>query len=371
MARPWSQIAAEILDAARKQAPFNAETNDDELRRRLSVASPLVQGALISAVRARDVVQPLFLPVVVRRGGRAATFYVAHDDLRIGTAADACYPCVSQLTAQTMADALGARVASALILDALAAQAEIPIDVMGNKLPPRRFDGTQGTDLIRPITSSFGAMEEESERLHSLVLRGSPQSASRLVGPGGKAWIPDGRLNNLAALKAAAAASKWPYYGRETGVNYGFFSRSAPSPPVSSVPPWRVYQRPGIAHDWRHADYSQRGPRLVALACELDGYPTTVDELALELAPELYHYGVGGPPRHPWVPWCGSGPAPPGAIGGSSLEDGAVCYVSGSGAELAKSAPAGVAPWYMMAVGVVAAGSFTARDFVERLRKGR
>lgn len=372
MARGWSQIRAEIIAAAASQPGF-AGRSEAQIVRGLSVASPLVQGALVAAVRAGSVASARWTPVTVTRGALTAVYHVSEDCLRVGTNADYVRPNVSQLTSQTLADILGVRVASTLILDAVQAQAAIPIDCAGSRLPARRGDGTSGTDLVRNgpkpgvIAMSLEAMEEESRRVDALI-----GSTIGLVGGVGKSWTPDAELSHLEALKARAANAKTPrpYYGKETACNYGFWAKGGPRPTMTPVAGWRVYQQPGFAHDLHHSDYSQRGPRMVVPHAFVSGpdfgqaMPVDVDTIALDpLLCRLYHYdGRPGPARHPWIPWCGSGPPPAGAGSGAGgggdgiTTEGAICYVGSdeTGAPLPEPRPSRLG-WGIVALGATAA----------------
>lgn len=358
--RGWSEILDDIISAA-KASPAFAALSDVAIARKLSTATPLVQGAIRKAVRAGDVVPIAWAWVVVHHGPYRCAFEVATDALKIGVPGDSVRPNVSGRTWQEIADVLDLRVASAVILDAVQQQAINPIDVAGNKLPSRRFDGAVGSDLVRPITSSLGAMIEESQRVDELV-DGGP-APGFLAGVTGKGWLPDQRLNDLAALAKLAAQLGYPFYGEQTAVNYGFFSRSGPRAPVTSIPPWKLYQGPGIAHDLSHCDYSQRGERLIKPFCQIGGgkYGTgTPSEMPVDYIANdpdtagLYHYnGKPGPARHPWIPWCGS---PQNAPAFDAPPGSASCEVLGDNPGQPLDGPRRrVAPWLMFFGGIAAA----------------
>jgi hypothetical protein len=259
------------------------------------------QDVIVEAVCNGDFLPIILHPVTVKKGPYEAVFFGATDALAIGKAEDSVRVNVSHEAIQAIADVLKMVVPTPTLLDAMADQAPIQVDVMGMNLDKRRYDGKNGSDLTRPITATRAAMEEESARLDSLR-GGLPLSVP--LSSTGKTWVTSTSLLTPGNLKR----------GKKSGINYGFYSKSAPRPAIASKK-WRVYQRGGDGpygseHTWGHTDYSQRGRLFSRLVIVKGGKygpdPQNVDIDTLATDPEtasLVHFkGTPMPVRHPRLP---------------------------------------------------------------------
>jgi hypothetical protein len=277
-----------------------------------SVADPGSQQVMVRAVCEGSVVPSTMFPVTVTDGTHELQMTGMADALKIGTPTDYVRPTVSHKTAQHIADLLGMVVPTAKMMDAMADQA--PFQVQSYSPPylidPKRSDGVGGGNFVRSekvagtIERSRTSMEEESDRIdqflqHFGIPLGQPLLPGTAINQVGKVWITDVRLLQPAALK----------YGKETGINYGFWDTHAPRQSISSKK-YKVWQRPGAFHDFKHTDYSQRlvlfnrkaairggkyGPNWVTV--DLDDVGLDKDTAGL--------INTGGIPmaiRHPWMP---------------------------------------------------------------------
>lgn len=259
------------------------------------------QDVIVDAVCKGDFLPLILYPVTVKRGPYEATLFGASDALAIGKAGDSVRVNVSHEAIQAIADVLRMVVPTPTLLDAMADQAPIQVDVMSLNLDKKRYDGKEGSDLTRPITSTRAAMEEESARIDALR-KGAPLSVP--INSTGKTWVTTTALLTPAMLNR----------GKESGINYGFYSKAGPRPAIASKK-WKVYQRGGDGpygseHTWRHTDYSQRGrlfSRLVLIKGGKYGPdPVNVDIDKIATDPEtasLVHFkGTPMPMRHPRLP---------------------------------------------------------------------
>lgn len=293
MATGWSQIRAD--------AGWNDATNVATLQKTF-------------VELAKEHARPVNLvPISIQRDGMRADLMIADDAFAIGAPGDDVRINVSAAAAQEIADALGYVLPTPTILDAAAAQASVPVDFFGSELPGRRYDGTTGLDLQRPIALTLGAMEEESDRLGQFIV------PTKLPTTIGKSWVVSDRLMNPDALPL----------GKQTGINYGGHTRlkhaGSAAHDQGVAPGWRVAQGPGAAHSVHHTDYSQR-LQLVGPMAYVHGGPFGERGRMISLA-ELSEHPVGArllrpsgkqmPMRHPWYPSPDDGPGPgPGGGGG-------------------------------------------------------
>jgi len=277
-----------------------------------SVADPGSQQAMVRAVCERSVVPPAMFPVTVTDGTHELQMTGMADAMRIGSPTDYVRPTVSHKTAQHIADLLGMVVPTPKMMDAMADQAPFQVQSYSppHILDPKRADGVGGGNFVRServagtIQRSRVSMEEESDRIDAMLQHfgvpiGQPLPPGTAINQVGKVWVTDVRLLHPDALK----------YGKETGINYGFWDTRGPRPSISSKK-YKVWQRPGAFHDFTHTDYSQRlvlfnptaairggkyGPNWVTV--DLDDIGLDEDTAGL--------INTGGIPmaiRHPWLP---------------------------------------------------------------------
>ena len=111
-------------------------------------------------------------------------------------------------------------------------------------------------------------------------------------------------------------------YGKNTAVNYGYFSSGPTGPggkkpwPSMTEPTLRVWQQPGAAHNAGnettpgHVDVSQKfrwSSSQVFVQGPLfpQGEWMSVDEVSLHpVLFSLMHHDIAQPARHPWLPVC-------------------------------------------------------------------
>jgi len=184
----------------------------------------------------------LYLPLVwvelrLRSGADACSFFVLDDALRLGVPGDCFRINVTALGQQRIADALGASLPTAELVEAAYDQ--------GIKLTP----SPQPPDAQMAFTSRM--------LQHSRAVDQKVAGRSGLVaGNAGKHWVLHEHLHGLVVSGAQGAC------------NFGWFK--------SSVRPYQPIQSLGFAHNVAHVDYSQVC-WLVRSDVVLNGVPTTLD----------------------------------------------------------------------------------------------
>lgn len=271
------------------------------------------QHAIVRAVCDGSFLTPDVFPVTLTDGVHELQLTGTSDAIRIGSPNDYVRPVVTHRTAQAIADLMGMVVPSAKMMDAMADQAPIQLQSYSapHAIDPKRLDGISGGNFVRServagtIRMDRASMEEESDRIDRMINAvtgipmGSPLPPGLAINQVGKVWITDPVLLFPEALT----------YGKESGVNYGFWDTAAPRPSMSSKK-YKVWQRPGTFHDWDHGDYSQRLVLFNRKGAIRGGkYGSSwktvdIDDIAKDKATAGLLF-VGGTPmamRHPWLP---------------------------------------------------------------------
>ena len=231
-------------------------------------AGPARDAAILAHVRAGDYEAP-FTPVSSTEQGRAATFQVFGDALKIGGVRVS----VSAALAQTIADLLSCSLLTAKLAD-------LRWEQRWATIPP----------LPRAITSSTAAMVDQSAKI-DLAASVTPWRGSGVLDSVGKHWLIS---NLLAAHPGRAVNYGWHFEGPR-------FMGQAWDRAVTGVS--RVIQGRGWAHDPAHTDYSQT-LTLVSRRCVVDGQARDLWDVLRDpaLAPLASTEGVVTVLRQPGVP---------------------------------------------------------------------
>ncbi len=214
------------------------------------------EAAILQAVANGHCLPIEWRPVTVERHGHQARFWIAQDALRVGDEDDSVRVNVTAMTAQRLADRLGASLPTTLMLDEVARQYTVQAEPCIQ--PPGRDSRLKAG--LSPHMDDLGAMVLHSHRVDKVVkaLAKPPFVICNV----GKHWV----LSNRLTSKPNAAA------------NYGWYSKSAPYLSASGM---RMWQTLGTAHNTSHTDYSQIF-QPVRNVVELDG-------VVLPLAEVLAH----------------------------------------------------------------------------------
>lgn len=203
---------------------------------------PAREAAILAAVREGWHITPQWCPVTTTMHGHTATLYCSADALQIGEPGDSVRVSTNALTAQAIADMLGASLETSRIHDLAYGAADVKLEPIlnpGGIKPgdPRMAD----TDVMVAFSTAIDA---------ALGGRGG------LVREIGKTW----------AIHPRMATSP------TQAINYGFLTNRQPSQfgPYKTPRGLTAWQTIGGAHDVQHVDYSQICC-LVLGACIVDG----------------------------------------------------------------------------------------------------
>ncbi|OGS00210.1 MAG: hypothetical protein A2V88_08355 [Elusimicrobia bacterium RBG_16_66_12] len=227
---------------------------------------------------------------------------VGREPWRVGSGADSVQVAVSHYGAQRIVDAAGWTLGSARLHDAIVRAAT----TWGAFIPAEQATAIQ---IWGPATKGAPAMTRAM--VDASRYRDELGASGAFVAGPWKEWISDARLRQPAGLPL----------GKKQGVNYGFWTPApavappTPGPrPSATIPALRVWQQPGLAHDYWHSDYSQllrpiwgqgwiTGPRYP------DGALVDLDTIATDAQLwRLVRHDGPGSLRHPWIPRGEAGP---------------------------------------------------------------
>lgn len=234
-------------------------------------------------------------PLRLEANGHVAVLRVSADAVRVNRDGVGVRETAGAYAYQQIADALGALMPTAKILEERHRQATV-------KLEP----------LVAPLVKPGGTVDnvlavESSAAITAAITKSTDVvSGDWLVSNVGKQFVLDRACSEKVAVNhgfivplAACRNAQWR--GTPTAES------------VALGTSWRVIQRRGTAHGFGEArdqdDYSQT-VILVADVCELDGVETPTSHLytKLEYAPLVLHDGLPlAWSRHPGVPLAGSG----------------------------------------------------------------
>lgn len=211
------------------------------------------------------------VPLRVDYGKYRATFYVSSEPLRLGTRDDSFRASMSACAEQNIADALGLVLPTAKLVDDIYRHADIRVDppvLIG----PALVGGKQLPSWVGNIGATSRTIYHH-DRTEKRILQaideefgGEVDRADLLVSNVGKHWVCSKRLDPKPLVQGLNAA-----------INYGWYTSShdavGHAGPVTPIPGVEVWQTPGMAHPFTHADYSQTAifvARIVWL-CEPEG----------------------------------------------------------------------------------------------------
>lgn len=221
--------------------------------------------AFVDAVRAAKI-RPLdWTPVRLQSDGREVTVYVTADALRVGPEGDSVRIATTARVAQQIADLLGAHLPTPIVLDAVAALADV-------RLTPSTQDSWRDGSMAR-----VSRMLEHDRDVSARVA-----GRRGLVDNPGKSWVLSRKVLSSSGMAA----------------NYGWHVRTGGYPGATYGT--RVLQPFGHAHNWDHVDYSQT-VRLMRADCLVDGASRRIVDVLRhpELAGLLSHEGPLGGARYP------------------------------------------------------------------------
>jgi hypothetical protein len=220
--------------------------------------------AILQAVQAGYLMDPIFSPVTVTGGGHTVTVWVATDALRLGEPGDSFRPMVSAMLEQIIADSLGLYLPTAKIMRACYLARQVAVEPKTQEADPAKRPGKG----LSPSMKDKGAMT----RYNSDVDKGAGAepfayvpTEARLENQG-KNWIND----KLLRVNGGSA-------GAGMACNHGWYTNSAPSVDAKGVRLWQ--DRGHSSHDVGtdivkspgHYDYSQVAADLVYPWIQVDG----------------------------------------------------------------------------------------------------
>lgn len=234
-------------------------------------------------------------PLRLAANGHVAVLRVSADAVRVCRGGENVRETAGAYAYQQIADALGALMPTAKILEERHRQATVKLEPM---VAP----------LVKPGGTVDNVLAVESSAAITAAITKSTDvvSGDWLVSNVGKQFVLDRACSEKVAVNHG-------FFARLTECRNGLWRGTPTVETVSLGPAWRVIQRRGTAHGFGEArdqdDYSQT-VILVDDVCELDGVevPTARLYTELEYAPLVLHDGLPlAWSRHPGVPLAGSG----------------------------------------------------------------
>lgn len=283
MARGWSELRPAFVAAGA-----------------VNMAAPAAQALIIDAVRAGDMLPLRFVPVRLAHPTLpdvSALVHMSPRALELGRAGDSMRVPVTHRTQQAIADLLGLLMPTPAALDRL-------VESM-----PLVAEPITTPEAELPTMGSLASAEK-----HSRALDASGSAFDNV-----KSWVSHARL-----LTPETEA-----FGRDTAINYGWWTKGAavprgvPGPKAAVVSSrFRVLQEPGGRHDVGHTDRSQLALGFMAPDAIVDtgGIELVRSTAGLGIDPLLFPLVSPDGPipmRHPWIDPCASlvegGACPPSA----------------------------------------------------------
>lgn len=187
------------------------------------------EDAILAAVKA-GMARVEWVEIPVEANGVRGTLPVMARALRVGKT-NPVRVSVNYETAQAIADHLGAAMMTPHVADLTRVFSALPLE------PVLRSNWVQDGSMAKT-----NRIIEYSQALDALV----PESSSGIVSNEGKHWV-----NSIRFWGDKDPSKRWPPNKRSA--NYGWWSASAPSKRYIG----KMWQTTGLAHDWKHVDYSQ------------------------------------------------------------------------------------------------------------------
>jgi hypothetical protein len=219
--------------------------------------------AILQAVQAGGLMDPIFAPVTVTGGGHTVTVWVATDALRLGEPGDSFRPMVSPMLEQIIADSLGLYLPTAKIVRACYQQAALKV-APKTQFPDQasRVKAGQSPDM-----ADKAAMLQHSHEVDAGAgaAPGGYVPDSRRLYSSGKNWVNSKRLKTEGGDADSGMA-----------INHGWYDTGAPYVDVKQVHLWQnLGGRHNIGTNLQtnpgHYDYSQTASELVYPWIQVDG----------------------------------------------------------------------------------------------------
>ena len=250
-----------------------------------------------------------WLPVTVTSGGHKITFWVSGDALKI----DGVRVEVSAFLQQQMADVMsrsggGVSLMTPRMVDLVFLEAYkngIVVSPITRSAPPTDWVNTPPPKGSMTTSANMVTQSIDIDKL-IIAKAGSLDAAKdKIVSTVGKVWS----LSNTLPGKIADGGQAAMNYGWNMFTQPILHQNYDPVTPAKNAngTPMRVFQGPGLAHNFNHQDYSQNA-QFVLDDVVVDDQPMKLQALLSNptLAPVVSHEGVMTVFRQPGVPMVGA-----------------------------------------------------------------